>query len=144
MNLKIILAGFIGLIVGASGYYMLGRSPSVSQHEIQPSTPPNVALMFSQDMTANVSYGAKSLMTPSTRHHFTKADWLALRHWVGKSDGYGIATYEVLTFSHHRSLTLWLTTPIGGPNSHWEIQQIKEGTTVTSTSSSPFVQVSHP
>lgn len=144
MNVKAIIAGLVGLVIGVAGYYLVGRSPSVVQHLVQPTTPPNVALMLGQDLSSNVSYAAKSLMTPPMRRQFTMADWTALRHWIGETDGYGFATYEVLTFPNHRSLTLWLTTPVGGPSNHWEIQQIKEGTTLTTTPSSPLVNTTSP
>ncbi len=141
MKVKTPLAGLVGLVVGVAGYYVVGRAPSVVQHVVQPTTPSNVALMFGQDVSANVSYAAKSLMTPPTRRQFTQADWRTLRQWVGKTGEDGFATYEVLTFPNHRSLALWLTTPIGGPSNNWEVQQIQEGTNLRLSVSSAWVGV---
>ena len=62
MNLKMFLAGLIGLDLGVVGYYMVGRSPSVVHHDLEPTTPTNVALLFDNDVIANNSYAAKSLM----------------------------------------------------------------------------------
>ena len=140
MNLKPIIAGLFGLVVGLAGYYLLGRTPSI----VQPTTPPNAALMFEQDVRANVSYAAKALMTPPTRRQFTQADWQSLRHWVGQANGYNFATYEVLTFPSHRSLILWLTTSTDDPSNDWEIQQIQEANKLTSIPSPSFVKATTP
>jgi hypothetical protein len=140
MNLKTVVAGLIGLVIGVAGYYLVARSPNV----IEPSTPSNLALMFGQDVNSNAAYPAKSLMTPSARRLFTSADWQALRHWAGNTGGYGFATYEVLTFPNHHSLTLWITTPIGGPGNQWEIQQIQEARTASSPMSAALVKAPPP
>ncbi len=59
MNLKTVVAGLIGLVIGVAGYYLVARRPNV----IEPSTPSNLALMFGQDVNSNAAYPAKSLMT---------------------------------------------------------------------------------
>ena len=146
MNMKPVVAGLMGLVVGVLGYYLVGRSPSVVHPTMQPTTPTNVALIFDSDVTANSLYALKSLMPQATRRHFTAADWTSLRRWIGKrgSEGYGLATYEVLTFPNHRSVTLWLTTPIGSDSPLWQVQQVVEGTHVPPQSSSSFVASTHP
>ncbi len=146
MNWKTVVAGLTGMIVGILGYYWLGQSPSVVQHDMQPTTPTNVALMFGNDVSINSLYAMKSLMPLAARRHFTQGDWTSLRRWIGKrgADGYGLTTYEVLTFADHRTIALWLTTPIGSQSNVWQIQQIDEGTNQQSPSPLSFVALKNP
>lgn len=113
---------------------------------MQPTTPTNVALMFGNDVSINSLYAMKSLMPLAARRHFTQGDWTSLRRWIGKrgADGYGLTTYEVLTFADHRTIALWLTTPIGSQSNVWQIQQIDEGTNQQSPSPLSFVALKNP
>lgn len=144
MNAKTLVTGLVGLVIGVLGYYLVGRAPGMVNHEVRPTTPTNVALLFRNDVSANSLYAAKSLMPQATRSHVTPADWISLRRWMGDSNGYGFATYEVLTFPNKRTLTLRLNLPTGTRSNLWQVQQIQEGTAIQMHPWSVFVGSKNP
>lgn len=125
MHSKSWIAGLLGIVIGAGGYYAIGRAPSIAHQQLQPSTPENVGLMFNQDMISNNRSNAVALMTALSRTHFTPSDWTTLRRWVGSPKATGLVTYEVLTVSPHRALALRLA-PTTGSVGDWQIGQVQE------------------
>ena len=140
MNLKTVLAGVIGLVIGVGGYYLIGLQSA----KTIPQTPTEMGIQFGTDINANSLFAARSLMTGHASRQFSQIDWKSLKRWAGSGStkGFAFQTNEVLTFPDGHTLTLWLINPIGSTNSSWQIQQITEGTSQKSGSTATLV-VSH-
>lgn len=129
MNLKTIIAGLSGVVVGVLGYYFLGRSPASAHHIMQPTSPTNLALIVRQDVKANDVYAVRSLMPKRLAGQFTQSDLSSFRKWMGPGGTSDLATYEVLTFPNHHAISLWITQPIGTSSNLWQVQQMTETST---------------